>query len=107
MAIAEASKTGGYLVVPPHTSVADAKKRAQEIYPGLSQWVKSGVGKKQAERFLDRLFGSQRCKSCGRRPDQVRQLVSKRKLLVCDRCIRELLEMLEEDGDDPSRSQKL
>jgi hypothetical protein len=91
-----------------HSSVAEAKKRAESIYLGLStHWIKSGVTKQKAEQFLDSLFGAKRCAGCGRRPDQVRQLVSKRKLLVCDRCIRELLEMLEQDGDDPSRSRKL
>ena len=90
-----------------HASVADAKKRAEEIYPGLSShWIKSGVTKKQAERFLDRLFGPRRCYSCGKRPDQVRQLFSKRKLLVCDHCVHELHKLLQNNTGNLSGIQK-
>jgi hypothetical protein len=118
LAIAEEVSSGGVLVFhckqswrvlgcSTHALMADAKKRAEGIYPGLSShWVKSGVTKKEAKRFLHRLFGSQRCNGCGKRPDQVRRLISKRKLLVCDCCVRELHKMLGKNEKNLSGFQK-
>lgn len=119
MAIAEDRSSAGVLLFhckqnwrvlgcSVHASVPDAMKRAQEIYPGLSsRWVKSGVTKKHAERYLDRLFGSQRCEGCGKRADQVRRLFSKRKLLICDHCLQELHKLLQDNDTNLSWIQKI
>ncbi|MGH9515628.1 MAG: ClpX C4-type zinc finger protein [Terriglobales bacterium] len=80
-----------------HASVREAKHRAETTYPGVAgRWVKSGVTKTKADRFLDGVFKRQRCAVCRKRPDQVQRLVRKSDLLICSDCVRELYEMLAE-----------
>ena len=72
----------------PHTSVAEAKKKAEWIYPGLSgRWKRAHVTKKQARLFLDKLWGSQRCNFCGKRPDEVEQMYGKSDAYICVACV--------------------
>lgn len=71
-------------------SIAEAKDRAERIYQGLSAcWVDAHVSEEQAEQYLDDLFGDQRCSFCGKRPDQVKQLIQNDDARICDRCIVE------------------
>jgi hypothetical protein len=81
-----------------HPTIAAAKKRAKGIYPGLSShWIKSGVTKKQAEEFLNQLFADRLCHGCNRRPDQVRQILRKGPVRICNLCIDELQRTLRAD----------
>jgi hypothetical protein len=76
-------------------SLRDARKRAERIYPGVSKrWVQMNVTSFQAERYLRKIWVGKECSFCGRRPDQVRGMVSRRKLRICDRCATECHELL-------------
>lgn len=78
-----------------HGSVADAKSNAERIYPGVAaRWVHAEVSEEDAERYLDQLFGVDRCSFCGKRPDQVEQLIQKDAVRICDRCVREFYNAL-------------
>jgi hypothetical protein len=76
-------------------SVTAAKKKAEQIYPGLSKhWTAMHVTKKQARRFLDGLWGNLRCTLCGKRPDEVEQLFGKRNAHICVDCLTRFCGML-------------
>jgi hypothetical protein len=73
---------GGY------PSVADAKGRAERIYPGVSGcWVQAHVSEADASNYLDEMWGDERCSFCGRRPDEVPQMFAKGKAYICAKCI--------------------
>lgn len=81
--------TGGY------DSVSAAKNRAERIYPGVSScWVSAHVSEREASKYLDEIWGDQRCSFCGKRPDEVEALVGRGKAYICDRCIGEFHEDL-------------
>jgi len=85
-----ATTNGTFSVVPSTISAATAKERAERIYPGLSAcWVDAHVSEEEAERYQDELYGDNRCNFCGKRPDQVEQLIQKNEARICDRCIDE------------------
>lgn len=70
-----------------HDSVSKAKQHAEVIYRGLSgHWVDANVSEEVAEAYLDETFGDHRCKICGKRADQVEQLVETDAGFICDRC---------------------
>ena len=80
-----------------HESVFAAKQRAEGVYPGLSShWREAHVTKQRAERFLNEHFGNVRCIGCEKRPDQVEQLFTKGRALVCDSCVQELHKMMQD-----------
>ena len=94
LAICEDKRLGGVLLFhcdhewtvlgcSAHDSVAKAKERAERIYPGLSAcWVEAHVSEEEAERYQDELFGGDRCSFCGKRPDQVEQLIGRDKVRI-------------------------
>jgi hypothetical protein len=72
-----------------YATVREAKERAERTYPGLSNfWIDAKVSEEMAERYLDELFGDDRCSVCGKRADQVDQIEQRGELLVCNFCIR-------------------
>jgi hypothetical protein len=78
-----------------HGSVGEARDRAERIYPGLSTyWVDAHVTEEQAEQYLTEWFGDERCTFCGKRPDQVEQLIQRNETRICDRCIDEFHDTL-------------
>jgi hypothetical protein len=71
-----------------HSSMSEAKQRAESVYPGLfPRWVNPHVTRKQSERYLDKLFAGQSCSFCNKRPDHVQQLIRKDKVTICNHCI--------------------
>jgi len=83
-----------------HPSVAEAKARAEGIYAGIStRWVEAGVSEQTAEACLNEQFGNERCSFCGKRPDEVDQMIlkedqRKHEVRICDRCINEFYKEL-------------
>jgi hypothetical protein len=66
-----------------------ARLAAERTYPGISKrWVRTGVSKSQAEAYLKQVWKGQECSFCGRRPDQVEQMVEGQGSRICDFCIR-------------------
>ena len=73
------------------------KQRAERFYPGISsEWIRTGYTRSQANRLLRRLGANQKCSICSKPWFKVEQLVEirKRRIVLCDRCIRELFSML-------------
>jgi hypothetical protein len=71
-----------------HASVDLAKARAERIYPGLSAlWIEARVTAEEAERYLDQLWGGERCSICARRGDQVEELHEEAGGWICERCL--------------------
>ena len=80
---------GGY------DTVSAAKSRAERIYPGVSScWVQAHVSEGEASKYLDEMWGDQRCSFCGKRPDEVGQIFGRGKSYVCSNCISEFYEDL-------------
>jgi ClpX C4-type zinc finger protein len=83
-----------------HPSVAEAKARAERIYAGISaRWVDAGVSEQTAEDYMNKQFGNERCSFCGKRPDEVDQVIlkedqRKHEVRICDRCINEFYKEL-------------
>ena len=76
-----------------HATLREAKKAAEWFYIGISKrWVPTGYTRSDARRALDRIVGPKKCSLCLRAPDDVEFMVEikKRKLAICDVCIREL-----------------
>ena len=69
-------------------TVEAAKAEGERIYPGLSSsWIDSYVTEQEAERFLDELWGDDRCSICNKRGDQVEELHEQASGWICDGCL--------------------
>lgn len=95
----------GLGVAGGYGSVAQAKKRAERIYPGVSAcWVAAQTTEAEAEKYLEELWAGQKCSFCGKRPDQVDQMIEGGKtqavgtVRICDSCITEYYEILDHDS---------
>lgn len=73
-----------------HASVAEARGRAERTYAGVGHaWVERPVSKSEAVAYLDAKAHGEECSFCGRRPDEVGQIVERGSARICDACIRE------------------
>jgi hypothetical protein len=77
------------IAVSVHDSAANAKRRAERIYPGTAgRWVEARVSDAEVERHLDRVYKDFRCSFCGRRGDLVGQMFAGNgKAQICDQCV--------------------
>jgi len=90
------------LGVAGYVSVAQAKDRAEHIYPGLSShWIESHVSEEQVADCLEGVWGDHRCSACGKSPDQIDRLITKNGVRLCDSCIKEFHKMLGDDSGWP------
>jgi hypothetical protein len=76
-----------------HASIADAKQRAEYIYPGSSaKWVEVHFTDEDVMRHLDEIWADSRCSFCGKRPDQgIESIIQApgNNARICDKCIAE------------------
>jgi hypothetical protein len=73
-----------------HPSIAEAQRRAERIYPGVSScWIEAHVTVEEAERYLDEEWGDERCGVCGKRGDKVDALLEHGEGWICDLCSAE------------------
>lgn len=82
-----------------------AKQRAERFYPGISTaWVRTGYTQSQATRLLRRTGANQKCSICAKPWFKVEQMVTieKRRIVLCDRCIRDLFGMIAKNGNEPA-----
>lgn len=98
LAVCEEKKTGGVLLFhctsdwtvlgcSAHKSIRDAQLRAEEIYKGASLvWTNPNVSPEAAEAFLNEMFGEDRCRLCGRRPDEVDSFIQHGSNRICKHC---------------------
>jgi ClpX C4-type zinc finger len=80
-----------------HDSVEAAKRWIERNYPGLSsRWIEAQFTDAEVDRYLEELYGEDHCSFCGKRPDQVDQMIAGGNARICDRCIGELHKMMKE-----------
>jgi hypothetical protein len=73
-----------------YPTVDDAKARAEHLYPGTSsRWIDSRFTDEEVERYLDELWGDDRCGICGKRGDQVEEMYAEDGENICDACLGE------------------
>ncbi|MEA2488953.1 MAG: hypothetical protein QOH21_745 [Acidobacteriota bacterium] len=78
------------LGITTHPSEAEAKSRVERIYPDLAgAWVHRPVSEQEALDYLNKRDAREKCSFCGRRPDEVTNIVAKGKARICDICLRE------------------
>jgi len=84
--------------VAVYPSVAEAKNAAERIYPGTARrWVATQNTEEKVKSFDKQIWASKQCSFCGRVAREVKQLITKNNLSVCNFCIAELHELLQED----------
>lgn len=79
------------IAVSVHDSPANAKRRAERIYPGSSAcWVETKFSDEDVERYLDKMYKNFRCSFCGKRGDLVAQMFAgNSNAQICDECVAE------------------
>jgi hypothetical protein len=84
-----------------YASTEEAKARAERIYAGASAcWIDRQVTEADAADYLEREFGHERCRFCGRLPVNIEQLVvHERGGPICNICIEELHAFIHDDSE--------
>jgi hypothetical protein len=78
------------LGVAEYASVADAKEKAERIYPGVSKrWIDRKVTEEEAAVYLDREFEEEKCSFCGRLAFDIERMVVQGGARICNICIKE------------------
>jgi hypothetical protein len=74
-----------------YASVAEARERAERIYPGVSTcWIDRQLTEAAANDYVEQEFGHERCGFCGRLPVDVQgMLVRERGGSICNVCVDE------------------
>jgi hypothetical protein len=76
-------------------SLADARKRAERSYPGISKfWRRAGVTKKEALAYERHAWKDQECSFCGRIPPEMDSpegltVIASKNATICRSCIEE------------------
>jgi hypothetical protein len=80
-----------------YSTIRAAKRRAEGTYPGVrSRWRNTGVSRSRARQFLKKMWEGWECSFCRRLPDTFERLVKGTNAQICDRCIRECHEFIDE-----------
>jgi hypothetical protein len=79
------------IAVSVHDSAANAKRRAEKIYPGSEAcWMEAKVSDVEVENYLDRVYKDFRCSFCGKRGDLVAQMFAGNDdAQICNECVDE------------------
>jgi len=81
-------------------SSTHAKTRAERTYPGVSRlWVDAGVSKAEALAYAEEESRDFKCSFCGRRPDQVRNLLAQGEARICNFCVADFTRRLAAERD--------
>lgn len=77
------------------TSLADAQKRAESEYHGISKnWVDANASDEEAARYEEEQYLEKHCSFCGKSPDEAQQMITASVACICDDCIREFYQNL-------------
>jgi len=79
----------GVVASAGYDSATRAKARAERTYPGVSRcWVDAGVSREEAAAAVSKQDGSTlSCSFCGRKPEQVRNLIVQGDSRICNICV--------------------
>jgi hypothetical protein len=91
-----------YVASTHHKTVAEAKKRAERIYPGsLRYWAKTGFTAADVRSYLERVWGRHRCMFCLKTPlefDRSGTLFRMGRGRICSSCVMEFTKNLAKNG---------
>lgn len=108
LAIAEGLNDTGFLIlfcdeqwqsiaIVDAKSLDDAKLRLSAFYPDIEgAWQTAPYGPADVERFIEATYGDLRCSFCDRWPFQVAALFEARSARICDACVKEYRDQLDE-----------
>lgn len=84
-----------------YESAAEAKARAERIYPGVSAcWIDRQVTEAEAKDYVEQEFGHERCRFCGKLPvDVQRMIVHEGGGRICNFCVEEFHAFLHEEPE--------
>lgn len=76
-------------------SVEEARTEADKAYPDESRrWIEAHVSKEQAIAYLEEEAADFKCSFCGRRPDQVKNLLARGDARICNFCLADFAKKL-------------
>ena len=88
------------LAAAGYRSPTHAKARAERTYPGVSRlWADAGVSRDAALAYAEEESRDFKCSFCGRRPDQVRNLLAQGAARICNLCVAEFTRRLAAERD--------
>ncbi len=72
-------------------SVTQAKRRAELMYPGVTQtWVKATVSKREARAVERKEWEGHECSFCNRIPPEFQSSIKSKKTVICNVCADEI-----------------
>jgi hypothetical protein len=81
-------------------SIEAGKAKTEAAYPGLhSRWVDTDVSVEEAQRCILENYQHTFCLFSGRRPTELKSLVTQKLGAICDRCMNEFHTWLEQPGE--------
>jgi ClpX C4-type zinc finger len=76
------------LVASEHTSIKEAKERAEIEYRGVStKWHDANVSEEEAKLYMEEHWGDQRCSFCGKQPEQIERMFQSAYARICNECV--------------------
>lgn len=88
------------LAAAGYRSPTHAKARAERTYPGVSRlWVDAGISREEALAYVEEESRDFKCSFCGRRPDQVRNLLAQGTARICNLCVADFTRRLAAERD--------
>jgi ClpX C4-type zinc finger len=113
LAVCEAFETGESLLLycsedwevlaaAKYDSPSRAKARAERTYPGVARcWVNAGVSREEALALSEQESRALSCSFCGRKPEQVRNLIVQGDSRICNICVAQFTRTLaaEREGE--------
>ena len=79
------------------SSVAEAKRRAERTYVGVTRaWNSVKTSAREARAYQKRLWLGQECSFCGRVPPQVQNMMAARQARICNLCVAAAYEVMGE-----------
>jgi len=99
-----------YVASTTHTTVAQAKRRAERIYPGASRhWTKAHVTVADARRYLERVWGPRRCMFCLKTPLELERdgsMFSMGRGRICSSCVMDFASDLAKKLSPPASTRR-
>ena len=91
------------LAAARYDSPKRAKARAERTYPGVSRrWVSAGVSREEARAAWDQEAQQLCCSFCGRKPEQVRNLIVNGESRICNLCVAQFTRTLAAERERPN-----